>query len=67
MGERWVEWIEPFGPNNEPVYLRVPESTAIASAKHRWGSHPTRPGYSSDQDALDDFMIVHWATFRKEE
>lgn len=50
----WVEWIEPFGPDNEPVYMRVPETTAIAIMKQQ---HP----YATDADALDDFIVVHWA------
>lgn len=61
--ERWLEWVEPFGPNSEPVYLRVTESTAIASAKSRWGS---KFPYPNDEQALSDFMIVHGAYFREE-
>jgi hypothetical protein len=52
--ERWIEWIEPFGPNNEPVYCRVPPATAIASQR-RVAEYPT------DERALEDFMTVHWA------
>ena len=33
MAERWIDWIEPFGPENQPVYMRVPESTAVAVSK----------------------------------
>lgn len=57
--ERWVEWVEPFGPNSEPVYLSIPESTAVAKQKSLYY-------YNSDKEALYDFMVVHWATFRKE-
>jgi hypothetical protein len=52
--QQWVEWIEPFGPNNEPVYCRVTRETAIATQRR---IHE----YASDQDALDDFVTVHWA------
>jgi hypothetical protein len=52
--ERWIEWIEPFGPSNEPVYCRVPPATAIASQR-RVADYPT------DERALEDFMTVHWA------
>ena len=62
MDERWIEWIEPFGPNNEPVYMRVPASTAIAVAKKNWNT-PGHVYYENDQDALDDFMVVNWASF----
>jgi hypothetical protein len=60
----WIEWIEPFGPNNEPVYCRVPTSTAIAVAKYIAAKQGHM--YESDQDALDDFIIVHWATIVSE-
>ena len=50
----WIEWVEPFGPNNEPVYMRVEESTAIAVMKKM---HPEL----ADQEALEDFIVVHWA------
>jgi hypothetical protein len=58
---RWVEWIEPFGPKSEPVYCRVPESTAIASMQDR----ARRKGheYATDEEALTDFMVIHWAIF----
>ena len=60
---RWVEWIEPFGPNNEPVYMSVPATTAIAVmqdvAKRRGGM------YSSDEAALEDFIVVNWATIKE--
>ena len=35
MAERWIDWIEPFGPENQSVYMRVPESTAVAVSKTR--------------------------------
>ena len=57
MTECWIDWVEPFGPNNEPVYLRVLASTAIADMKTRWP-------YTDDQKALDDFIVVRWATTR---
>ena len=58
----WVEWIEPFGPNNEPVYLSVPATTAIAVMKHVHG-------YTSNEEALEEFIVVNWATIteRKDE
>ena len=60
VSERWIEWVEPYGPNSEPLYLRLPASTAIAVAKNQWGA---KSPYKDDEDALNDFMIVHWATF----
>jgi hypothetical protein len=59
-GECWIEWVEPFGPNNEPVYMRVSESTAIAAIK----AVAAKRGhvYADDNDALEDFIAVNWAT-----
>jgi hypothetical protein len=57
----WIEWVEPFGPDNEPVYLRVRPQVAIAVTRklHR----EKRPGEPplTDQEALDSFIAVHWA------
>jgi hypothetical protein len=58
--ERWIEWIEPYGPNSEPLYCRLPASTAIAVAKDRYAKAVP---YKDDEDALCDFMVVHWASF----
>lgn len=57
----WVEWIEPFGPNNEPVFCRVLRETAIATQKVL--TEKAKPGfiYETDEQALDDFVVVHWA------
>ena len=52
--QKWIEWIEPFGPNNEPVYMRVTEQTAIAVMKK---AHPEL----TDEQALDEFIVVNWA------
>ncbi len=60
--ERWLTWVEPFGPNNEPVYMFVPESTAVSLEKKvAWESKGYR--YKTDKDALEDFMAVNWAWF----
>lgn len=58
--ERCVSWVEPFGPNNEAVHMRVTEATAIAKAK----AVAAEMGhtYVSDETALEDFIAVHWAT-----
>jgi hypothetical protein len=59
----WVEWVEPFGPNSEPVYCRVTKETAVATQKH--SANDAKPGfiYESDERALEDFMTVQWANF----
>jgi len=58
---KWVEWIEPFGPNNEPVYCRVRPDVAISTAKHAALSADSKYEYKRDQDAFEDFVVVHWA------
>lgn len=61
-GLAWIEWVEPFGPNNEPVFFRVPPETAIAVQKATAKQANPDFVYPSDQAALDDFIVVHWAT-----
>ena len=62
----WVEWIEPFGPNNEPVYMSCPASTAIAVQKE--GARKTKGfQYETDMEALADFVAVNWATLKIKE
>jgi hypothetical protein len=63
VSERWIEWIEPFGPNSEPVFCRVPESTAVATQRHTAQGLERPYTYATDEDALVDFMAVHWAEF----
>jgi hypothetical protein len=52
---KWIEWVEPYDESNDPVYLRIAATTAIAAMKRM---HP----YASDQDALEEFIVVNWAT-----
>jgi len=61
----WVEWTEPFGPNNEPVYLRVSRETAIVVARATALTTETHV-YESDEKALEEFIIARWATIREE-
>lgn len=55
-----VEWVEPFGPHDEPVTMRVPASTAIAVMLDI--ARKKGKCYDSPEKALDDFVVVHWAT-----
>lgn len=63
MSERWVEWVEPFGPGPDTVYSRVTESAAIR--RQRFVGETVGKPYTSDERALEDFMTVHWAEFVK--
>jgi hypothetical protein len=59
-----IEWVEPIGPNSEPVYCRISEKTAVAVQRHSsMQSNKKRDVYLTDGAALEDFMIVHWAQF----
>ncbi len=60
--ERWLTWVKPFGPDNEPVYMFVSESTAVAvQKKTAWDSKGHL--YANDDIALEDFIAVKWAWF----
>ena len=64
--QEWVEWVEPFGPNSEPVYCRVSKQTAIAAQRQSASTAKSGFIYETDIQALEDFMTVHWASLRKE-
>jgi len=58
--DRWVTWIEPFGPHNEPVYMFAPVKTIIAvmrSSAMKYKGYE----YPDDNTALLDFIAVNWA------
>lgn len=56
-----IEWIEPFGPNSEPVFCRVSEETAITTQRHSALFSAKKYVYKTDAEALEDFITVHWA------
>lgn len=62
----WIEWVEPWGILDEPVYCRVEAEAAIKVQK--FTANQAKPGfvYESDEDALLDFMTIHWASRREE-
>ena len=59
MDDKWVEWAEPYGPNSEPRFCQVSKTTAVAVA--RAAAAQKGHQYATDEDALLDFVIVHWA------
>lgn len=61
--QRWITWVEPFGPNAEPVYCFLPAKTAIAYARDIERQLGGQKKYKDDEAALDDFMATHWAQF----
>lgn len=57
---KWVKWIEPFdGYGAEALHCKVSIENAIASAKRSAASRGY--AYIRDEDALNDFITVHWA------
>jgi len=60
----WINWVEPFNEQDDPVYCKVTEHAAILRqkevAKKRGYTYP------NDEEALLDFISVHWATVTEE-
>lgn len=56
---KWVEWIEPMNKKGDPVYCRVRPEVAIQCSKE--AAEKTGHVYTNDQDAFEDFVVVHWA------
>jgi hypothetical protein len=62
---KYVEWNEPFcfkesGPRTLNVVQRMLVSDVIEW--QHWHGKQLGKNYKSDEDALDDFVVVHWAT-----
>jgi hypothetical protein len=51
-----VEWVDPLYDGVEPCYHQA-HARDIAATRRR-----QEPRYESDEVALEDFMVVHWAT-----
>jgi hypothetical protein len=51
-----IEWIDPLGDGSEACYHQA-HARDIAATRRR-----QHPQYDSDESALEDFMVVHWAT-----
>ena len=51
---KYVEWVEPYSDGAETLFLRM-SFADIASARRR-----AEPRYESDEQAVEDFLIVHW-------
>lgn len=61
--DQWVEWEEPFDNTGHILVLRVPVEAAIITARATAASRGYI--YENDEQALEDFMVVHWATLIK--
>lgn len=51
-----IEWVEPLSDGAEPCYQQA-HARDIAATRRRH-----EPRYESDEAALEDFMVIHWAT-----
>lgn len=54
-----IEYVEP-GEHGELIVVRISEEAAIVRSKAAAAQHLYT--YKSDQEALDDFIVVNWAT-----
>lgn len=62
---RWLTFVEPFTKEKAlPVYCFIDEETAIEAQKE--AAAQSGHIYESNEDALDDFRVVHWASWCKE-
>lgn len=60
---KYMEWMEPYDDGDSCVICRMSFEDVIKSMKkyqEAFKDHPNYP-YKSDQDALDDFQVIHWA------
>ena len=61
---RWVEWDEPHsdkgGNDYLPIVCRAKVEDVIKFQRRR------EPRYETDEDALDDFVVVYWARIVEE-
>ena len=60
MPKRWVTWDEPFREHGNQICF-VTESTAISAMKAT--AAEKQYVYLNDEQALADFMTVHYAWF----
>jgi hypothetical protein len=63
----WIQWVEPFvetDTGTEPVIMRVSVPAAVAQARKTAALAGGK--YDSDEEALADFMVVHWAVRKTE-
>lgn len=58
--EEWIEWTEPF-VESEPVVMRVRPTTAVNFMNKMAAKKPHPFSYKTYWDALDDFLVIHWA------
>jgi len=56
----YVEWVEPFF-ESEPVIMKITVATAIRFQKAAAARINKNFVYKSDEEALEDFLVVHWA------
>lgn len=51
---QYVEWVEPYGDGAEAVIMQMSCEDVAKWQRRR------EPRYTSDQEAIDDFVVVHW-------
>lgn len=61
--EDMVEWAEPGTEGREIDLIRITKSAATEQQKQ--SAFLSGYVYDNDEDALNDFIVVHWATIVK--
>lgn len=60
----YIEWDEPFGTGVSWYTCRALKDDIIKYMKEEYQlqfkAHPNYP-YKTDEEALQDFMVIHWA------
>jgi hypothetical protein len=51
-----IEWVDPLGDGAEACYHQA-HAQDIAATRRR-----QEPRYESDEAAVEDFMVIHWAS-----
>lgn len=54
-----IEWVDPLGDGAEPCFHQA-HARDIAATRRR-----QEPRYESDEAALEDFMVVYWASIQE--
>lgn len=67
MKQRWVEWIEPYSSDCvSTLHCRMTAEDVVHYQKTREDLRAKGFTYTSDEAALDDFVVENWATIKEE-
>jgi len=61
----WVEWVEPYDKDAKFVVVSRLTKVDCIQWQKNYAKEMHDYVYKSDDDALFDFMTVHWATLKE--